>query len=414
MRTLFVRFLAVVVALTMTAPGRAQSQGSVTSKAESAARAQRGKNAREARPEITTLMYLVNRPESIASFREHAGQISIIAPQTFTMDAQGFVGGEVPPEVLAIAQEKRVAVMPLVTNRGFNQPLMHTVLDSAEGRERAIRYLEYYALRDGYLGFQFDYENIHYGYRDKFTVFFREAAREFHRHGLLLSAAVVGKINDERDNQSPGGYDNWSGVYDYASLGKVADFLSIMAYAEHGRFSDPGPIASYGWVQKIAQFTVSELPAKKISLGVPFYGTRWDAAAAKAEGEQNPAALQGNAPATRWTARSMRYADTAQLLAAQAASWDEEARSPHLSLDDNGKRSEVWFENAHSLRTKLALSQEMGFPGISAWVLGQEDPAFWETVAAWRVRHPRPAPATGPLDKRAKRAARLMGTARGK
>jgi spore germination protein YaaH len=28
-------------------------------------------------------------------------------------------------------------------------------------------------LRDGYQGFQFDYENIHYTYREKFTRFFQ-------------------------------------------------------------------------------------------------------------------------------------------------------------------------------------------------------------------------------------------------
>src|SRR5215472_8050963 len=190
---------------------------------------------------LVLLLYLVNRPDSIASFRQHADKVSIVAPQTFYMDAQGFIQGEAPAEVLRIAREKRVAVMPLVVNRGFKQPLMHTLLDSPESRARAIRYLVYYALRDGYLGFQFDYENIHYTYRDKFTVFFGEAAREFHKHGLELSAAVVGRQNDSRNSNSPGGYDNWSGIYDYSSIGKVADYISVMAYAEHGNTSDPGP-----------------------------------------------------------------------------------------------------------------------------------------------------------------------------
>ena len=197
------------------------------------------------KPAITTLMYLVNNPASIASFRAHAARISIVAPQTFSMDAQGFILGEVPAQVMQIAAEHHVAVTPLVTNRGFNQPLMHTVLDSPAARARAIRYLVYYALRDGYLGFQFDYENIHYTYRDKFTVFFREAAREFHRHHLQLSAAVVGRLNNTRNSRSPGGYDNWSGIYDYTAMAKVADFISVMAYAEHGATADPGPVAGY-------------------------------------------------------------------------------------------------------------------------------------------------------------------------
>src|SRR5205085_5835421 len=139
-------------------------------------------------------------------------------------------------------------------------------------------YLLYYALRDGYSGFQFDYENIHYTYRDKFTLFFQEAAREFHKHKLQLSAAVVGRQNDTRNSRSPGGYDNWSGVYDYGEMGKHADFISVMAYAEHGATADPGPVAGLPWVRRISEYSATTMPARKISLGVPFYAMRWEAA----------------------------------------------------------------------------------------------------------------------------------------
>ena len=371
-------------------------------------------NKRVARkPEITTLMYLVNRPDSIASFRAHADKVSIIAPQTFSMDAQGFIGGEVPPEVLEVAAAKHVAVMPLVTNRGFNQPLMHTVLDTPESRARAIRYLVYFALRDGYIGFQFDYENIHYTYRDKFTVFFHETAQEFHRHGLQLSAAVVGRLDDTRNSNSPGGYDNWSGVYDYKEMGKDADFISVMAYAEHGANADPGPVAGYPWVKNIAEYTVSTMPAKKISLGVPFYGMRWDAVdpAATTEAAPRPAnADPGIEPARqrKWRGKSSRFADSAALFTAGQAVWDDTERSPHLSTVVNGRKTELWFENGQSLQEKMTLAHDLGIPGISAWVIGQEDPAFWTELDKWSVRHPRKLLAQGPIDRRAKNAAHAL------
>lgn len=351
-----------------------------------------------AKPPITTLIYLVNSPNSIASFRDHADGISIIAPQTFYMDAQGFVQGEVPREVLRIAAEKHVAVTPLVVNRGFNQPLMHTVLDTAESRARAIRYLIYYALRDGYQGFQFDYENIHYTYRDKFTQFFKESSREFHRHGLQLSAAVVGRQDDTRKSNSPGGYDNWSGVYDYAEMGKYADFISVMAYAEHGATADPGPVAGLPWVKAIAEYSAGTIGAKKVSLGVPFYGMRWDAT--------DPNATPP--PARKWRGRSSRYPDTAKALATAEAVWDETQNSPHVSFDTAGRRTELWFENARSLQAKMQLTHDMGFVGISAWVAGQEDPAFWDALDGWQVRHPRRAILTGTLDARSKAAARKL------
>jgi spore germination protein YaaH len=333
------------------------------------------------------------------------------------MDTEGFIAGEVPPEVAEIAAANHVAVMPLVTNRGFNQPLMHTVLDSEQSRARAIRYMIYYALRDGYLGFQFDYENIHYSYRDKFTVFFREAARAFHKHGLQLSAAVVGRLNDNRNSKSPGGYDNWSGVYDYVEMGKVADFISVMAYAEHGATADPGPVAGLPWVTRIAEYSLSTMPASRISLGVPFYAMRWEATAAADPSPATPQALPQQAdpgiapqqPARKWQGRSARYRDAASVMDTTEVVWDEKENAPHLTFETEGRRTELWFEDVRSLQAKMRLASRTGFRGISAWALGQEDPAFWDSLDEWTILHPHARSMSGTLEERAFKAAALMG-----
>jgi spore germination protein YaaH len=336
---------------------------------------------------LTTVMYLVNRPASVASFQAHWQYVSIIAPQCFTMDAQGFIIGEVPPAVADTAREHGVALMPLVTNKGFNQPLMHTVLDSAESRARAIRYLLYYALRDGYIGFQFDYENIKSFYRDKFSQFFHEAAIEFHRHHLLLTAAVVGK-------SVPGGSDDWSGVYDYPRLARDADFLSIMAYPEHAGFSGPGPLAGLPWVRKIVEFTRSTMPGRKISLGVPLYGFHWTAA------EDSGA---------KWQGRSSGYAATSAVIAGKTPEWRDEESAYRVTFTDTAGRHEVWYEDARSVGEKLSLAASQKLAGISAWVLGQEDPGVWELLAReYQIRHPRARILSGDFERRSKAAARRI------
>ncbi len=342
-------------------------------------------------------MYLTNRPDSIASFREHASQISIIAPQTFVMDAEGFISGDVPEEVLQIAAANRVAVLPLVVNRRFDQPLMHTVLDSPESRARAIRYLLYYALRDGYMGFQFDYENIHHTYRDRLSAFFQEAAAAFHQHGLILSAAVVGRYADDPRSESPGGFENWSGVYDYAVLGKHADFLTIMAYPQHAQFSGPGPVAGLTWVRKIADYAGAQMPPRKISLGIPLYGVQWTAQPSAA-GET----------ATKWKVRSTRYSDVTARLASTGPAWDEAEQAPHLMFVEQGGQTELWYEDARSLGAKLDLAQTAKFAGVSAWSLGSEDPAFWTTLARYRIARLPVRPMKGTLDQRARAAARAL------
>jgi spore germination protein YaaH len=362
------------------------------------------------RPALTTVMYLVNRPAAIASFEQHWQDVSIIAPQSFTMDAQGFISGEVPPAVMDIAREHKIAVMPLVTNQGFDQPLMHTVLDTQEARARAIRYLLYYALRDGYIGFQFDYENIKYFYRNRFSLFFHEAAVEFHKHGLLLTAAVVGKDSDDRKAEAPGGYDDWSGVYDYPKLARDADFLSIMAYPQHAGFSGPGPIAGLPWVKKIVDFTRSVMPARKISLGVPLYGFHW---IALAPGEKPDAGfVQDNAGTAvkKWKGHSTVYAASAEVIAKYPPEWNDTERAYRATFTDAEGRHEVWYEDARSLAPKIELAAAEKLHGISAWALGQEDPALWELLTRdYRILHPKAPLAKGSFEERTKKAAGKLG-----
>jgi len=301
--------------------------------------------------------------------------------------------------------------MPLVTNHGFNQQLMHTVLDSAESRARAIRYLLYYALRDGYLGFQFDYENIHYTYQERFSVFFREAAREFHRHGMLLSIAVVGKYADDRNALAPGGYDNWSGVYDYRTLGKDADFVSVMAYPQHGGFSGPGPLAGLPWVTKVVDYSASRLGARKVSLGLPLYGFKWtelkptdpQPTAAFIQDAADPAAVK------KWRALSVKYPDWQPIVAQGTPEWDATEQAPRLRTSDSGSAVEMWYEDARSLGAKLELAADRKLAGVSGWVLGAEDPAFWDAVGRYLITRLRAPLKSGAAELRAKQAARELG-----
>src|SRR5579862_5613077 len=71
---------------------------------------------------------------SVRGFLAHADQISVVSPQTFTLDGNGVVKGSVDRRILSTAREKRVKVEPLLMNPGFDQPAIHRVLT-----ERTVR-----------------------------------------------------------------------------------------------------------------------------------------------------------------------------------------------------------------------------------------------------------------------------------
>jgi spore germination protein YaaH len=222
---------------------------------------------------------------------------------------------------------------------------------------------------------------------------------EFHKHGLLLSAAVVGKYSDERNPGSPGGYDDWSGVYDYPRLARDADFLSIMAYPQHTASTGPGPLAGLPWVRRIVDFTRSAVPAQKISLGVPLYGLHWVAAAADG--------------APKWKGRTSLYSSTAAVIGKNPPEWREDESVYRAVFEDESGRHELWYEDARSVAAKLDLAVTEKLAGISAWALGQEDPALWECLARdYEVRHPRVRPVKGSVEERSKAAARKIAAGR--
>src|SRR5262249_23499200 len=158
--------------------------------------------------------------------------------------------------------------------------------------------------------------------------------------------------------------------------------------------ADPGPVAGIPWVKRIADYSAETMSPKKVSLGVPFYAMRWEAT--------DPSATPP--PPRKWRGRSARYPEAKAPMSSTPLIWNETQNSPHLSSDATGHKTELWFENARSLQAKMELARDSGFRGISAWVIGQEDPAFWDSLDAWKIAHPRKPLASGSLDQRSKKA----------
>ena len=316
-----------------------------------------------AHPLITTLLYYLEEPPSLASTLAHLDQISIIAPQVFVMDKEGFVFGEVNRELLDVARSKGVAVMPLVINAGFQQEVIHAVLEDPQKMRRVITYLLYYAKRDGYWGIQFDFENIHVSYRHLYNLFVEEAARRFRHRGITFSVAVVAKHSDQPEGYVESFWKHWAGVFDYATLGRTVDFLSIMAYDQHSPGTGPGPVAGLPWVKRVIEYTLTQVPSRKISLGIPLYFRSW-----------NSAGLRGGYGG---------FPEVIVLLQGSGveARWNETEQVPWFRYRADGITHEVWYEDVRSFQAKLALVDKYGLQGFSAWVIGQEDPRIWEVLS---------------------------------
>lgn len=318
------------------------------------------------------LWYSTDAEASIQSFLANADRISIVAPQSFSMDSLGIIWGRVDPRIIATAREHKVKVIPLIVNPGFNQSIFHHVLTAPDARRRAVRNITALCRDNRFDGIQFDFENISITDRDAFTAFSREVADSLRRVRCSLSAAVV-----PRSSEYPGPtsyhkwiFDNWRGVYDYKALAEVMDFLSLMTYSQHTRRTPPGPVAGYQWMEGIVKHLISlGVPPSKISLGFPTYSQHWYPTYDAAEG-------------ARMAGRSLTHAGATGLLAANGLQpvWDEKQKEAYAFWENDGVNEFLFLVDARSFRERLQLVSQYKLRGYSVWVLGFEDPQVWQQV----------------------------------
>ncbi len=140
---------------------------------------------------IESLFYYVDQEACFESFKKNLDKITILAPANYSVDEDGVVWGSVDPRVLKLAKQHNIGVMPLVDNPGFNQEMLHRLLENAEAQQRAITSMVDECKQYGYLGIQFDFENLNINDKDAFTRFYKNTAEALHKEGLQLSVAVV-------------------------------------------------------------------------------------------------------------------------------------------------------------------------------------------------------------------------------
>lgn len=294
----------------------------------------------------------------------HRAAFTEASPWIYGLTASGQIDAQYPAgqaaAVTADIGRLRAAglrIVPTVASitggRWAYQPVARVLHDPAP-RQRQISALIALASKPGYAGVDIDYENLRAGDRRAFSAFITRLGAALHARGKILSVAVFAKTTDA-------GYAPRNLAQDYAVIGRAADQVRLMAYDYHWPGSGPGPIAPVSWVRDVLSYARTQIPARKIILGVPLYGYDWAGGhAANLTWQQ----------ATRLAARHhapVRYDIRSQ------ASWFS-----YTGAD--GSRHQVWFESPASSRAKLSLARAAGAGGVFCWMYGDEAPGTWAAL----------------------------------
>ncbi len=256
-----------------------------------------------------------------------------------------------------------------ITNGNWAYAPVARMLHDPALMQRHISALTALAVRNGYAGIDIDYEDLHAGDRQAFTTFVTRLAAALHARGKILSVAVFAKTTDA-------GYAPRNVAQDYAAIGRAADQVRVMAYDYHWASSGAGPVAPVSWVRGVLRYAKSQLPAKKIILGIPLYGYDWT----------------GHRGAVLTQQQALRLAAQHQA----AVRFDRASQSPWFTYTAaGGTRHQVWFENPASTRAKLALARAAGVGGVFCWMYGDEAPGTWPALSQGMPAGGQAAPSQG-------------------
>ena len=318
------------------------------------------------------LFYLIENPNSVRSFVEHADKIDIIVPAWYSVDGNGLVWGGPNPRVLKTAADHRVPVMPIVAL--MIQAELHKLLTTDASRTAFIHALLNECKKNGYTGFQIDFENVNWTDRDLLSGLVAETAAALHRENLQLTIATVPNAPGY-PGKSPYShwlFANWRGAYDLKALAQSVDLICLMTYDQNTRWTMPGPVAGYSWTIQNVAYALQFVPKEKLSMGIPVYGYHWFAGDPGKDEKPNP------------TAEDIGQQEIDGYLAAYhpKVEWDSIDRVAWFYFYRDDMRDWVFYTDKRGFQERLNVVRDQGLQGFCSWVLGAEDPEIWTLLPA--------------------------------
>jgi hypothetical protein len=170
-----------------------------------------------------------------------------------------------------------------------------------------------------------------------------------------------------------------------------------MTYDYH--FESPGPIAPYAWVDSVAAFAVTQVPAGKVEIGVAAYGRDWIARKADNSLDITGVCPVNNPPVLKSHEFPSSYVPTilsAHGLTAKDVRWDPVSQertfrfvTGYSGLNSSNKPTscrivhEVWYDDVTSALARSRLVYRYHLRGLAQWTVGGEPVALWPKLRAY-------------------------------
>ncbi len=240
------------------------------------------------------------------------------------------------------------------TQHTFDPAISAAILKTPQSRRRHVAAVAAWCREHEVAGVDVDWEALKASQRNAFSAFVEELARRLHDDDRLIAVDVYPKFRE------PGGWDG-PRSQDWERLGRAVDQFRIMTYNYSGSWSGPGPLSPPDWMHRVLAFAETQVPPRRIVMGLGFYGRDW----------------VGDATS------DLVWSDVRAIRAARDPLQTRTASGElRLEYRRDGDRHIAYFPDAAAIRVKarMLVEKHPRILGVYAWHMGQEDPAVWRVL----------------------------------
>ena len=262
--------------------------------------------------------------------------------------------------IIQTARSAGVAPIMVITNieegASFSSELASAILGDIAVQNTLIANITAVLREKNYFGLDVDFEYLYPEDRQNYNNFISRVVNALRPLGYTVAVALAPKI-------SAGQQGLLYEAHDYASIGALVDHVILMTYEWGYTFGPAMAVSPIGEVRRVLDYATAVMPSEKILMGMPNYGYDW------------------TLPFVRGTAARTLTNNGAVALARRVGAfiqYDNVSQAPHFNYyDTDGRRHEVWFDDARSIQARLRLVYNYGLGGVSYWTVNSFYAANW-------------------------------------
>jgi len=346
--------------------------------------------------------------EGASTTLQNLNKLTQISPFAYELQTDGSIKnalkiGEEPwTTLIAEAKKKKVKVYPSILSypsTTSEKKAVYDLLSNKKKRQAHVKEIVALVKNNKFDGIDIDYEAKIAEIKPYFSTFLIELSAALHKEKKQLICTVEPRTPPDsryattsKEILSKVEYAN-----DYKVIGKVCDQVRIMAYdqsTDDAKLVNQNrsvgnlytPVADIAWVKKVVTVALWDIPAKKIIIGVPTYGYKYELITSTTTG-----ALR----ASRIGSMNFNYADelakslqiTPSRNSAGELSYTYSTTTwscPNLECDKNyatTKKYLVWYSDAQAIADKVKLAKLYKLGGVAVFKIdGGNDPAVWSIL----------------------------------